>query len=818
MIRRFPFIKTCENIYLNLKNYKPSNQRPKFHAVNHPFVSNLQLLDQTYFSWLTREVPNRVVQVLKSNNKSTSIKSTHTRNSIDQLNLTYLKRASPSIVKVITTTTTNDDNERDEQFKQLLDLCGSYTGLTSLIDKLPLISISTLQINQLIEEILRDLPSPSTTFHLSECLIEESKFTGMKNIKYINSEYYQPLYRKLDYINSICTIHKTSRYYDHQSPNQQFEEYLIWLGYHNNDLKSLETLIPTYLSSFASTLNQKVLSYFFSAFINNYEINYIKVLLQQLMMQKKGKTSTHNLEPILIETIIQQLIAINVMFEELILIFSIWLNNGGPLSIKLLSVLLSEYYKYGSIKEIDNFRHLINQVDQSSEDMYMIDLVDLKYKIINRQPSKFKKMIVKSDLNRFKIIKRSISNPEQLADFYDQTLKFSLKYIDDFNYINLILMNLKQDNMPISSTTLNLIATYYIEHQNYLSLIKFYDELYHNNSKFNLNYIETAFQCFVKTYPQLSVEFLTKFRQWLKASTLPDEIKTILKDSLKIIKIDSQLTPYDLADYHDTTLTILDENWKPALWNSPQTKEVIRFRLSNEGFQNLIENNIRPDLNLFKTTFRKVNIPNQQILIEFMKHCRLYTKINKFEFDIYIMQVNNWKRDDIRSHYLLDQQLFLELTNNQKLLLSRILFNNKLNYQSIELLTSIQTSELNNQSKQFQFNFLVRNYIDLNQFQPIIDLIDQFPIDKVVLNQYFLNQCKFIEKKMRQKVKHYNAKVVERRETDCKQLRRDSKLAFTKLRGLIGDISLRLNQDNNDLIVVMDNTFKLFDEWIKRDL
>ncbi|KAK6201131.1 uncharacterized protein RJT21DRAFT_120114 [Scheffersomyces amazonensis] len=805
MIRRFPFVKTCQNVYLNLKNYKPSTQRPSFHATNHAFVSNIQLLDQNYFNWLrstSKELPSHIMSSLR--------KSPGSRNSIEQLDFKYLKKAAPSSVvfKVssatnpiissnvtsISTTIQEDEDEEVNHQDYLLSLCQSTLGLENLVQQLPLLQIGTDMINQLIDKILLSLPTRS--IFVSDCLIEEAKYFGETNLECLAAEYYRQLYEKLPYIQQICQIHKASINYD--SLNHQFQEHLIWLGYHYNDLKTLELLIHPYITS-NQPMNSKILSYFFASFIKNYEIEYARDMLDKVVR------SSHKLETILIETIVQKLISIDILFDKLIFIFSIWLNNNGNISAKLISILLDQYYEYGEVQEITNFLKVVNSFKISN---YMIDFINLKYKIINREPTKFKKLIVETDLKAIETIKQSITTEEELYDFYYQILKFLVNY-SNMNYVNLILMSLKNDNLIVYPEFFTIIANYYSKNQQFLQLFRFLESI-HPKTKFNSKFIDSIFKGFINTYPHMAIEFYTQFLTWLASCSLPESLKQTLRNSLKIVKLESQLTPYNNKKIINNKLKSI--GWKPIYWRRPGKVEQIQFRLSSGGFQQLVESdNIRPDFDLIKSTFRGTSSSNHANIIYIMKKSRLLTNSNKIQMELYSFQMYNSDKQELLSFYN-DDEWREELNNHQKIFFARILMNKKLNYQSLELLDSIKdiNTELNPQSKQLWINWKLRNLIKLNRFEDIIEEIDKFPINETIFSQYLIDQCGFLEKQMLKKIDYFNRKNDTLRIQQCTN-------TLEKLQGLIGDISIRIEQDEQDLRVILNKTFILLNDWIDRD-
>ena len=84
-------------------------------------------------------------------------------------------------------------------------------------------------------------------------------------------------------------------------------------------------------------------------------------------------------------------------------------------------------------------------------------------------------------------------------------------------------------------------------------------------------------------------------------------------------------------------------------------------------------------------------------------------------------------------------------------------------------------------------NLQLRNYLKQGHYSRMIDTINSFPIDEVVLSPYLYKQCQFIEKDLVRRLKLEKQKNCDKLdEFNCGVKLDDGNRALSSLRGLLG--------------------------------
>lgn len=655
-----------------------------------------------------------------------------------------------------------------------------------------------LSFNNISDDISSDISSDTfleVPYHLSL-----SNNTLRLDIDY---PFYSSIYSKIPSLSSFALKYEPLMF-----KNSCFFESLIWLSYHSNDLKKISQLA---FSNFH--FSNKSWCYLLSCLIINYEIDFIKILLSRLCK--------NNLNSILFDVVLLKLIEYNTLFENIKQVFDIWINSGNSISSKSISLILSQYLKYGTNEEILKFNDFLEINNFSS--LAHIKLVRLKHLIITQSRNN-KKNITSIHYSQFENIINNVP-PEEIISLYTSWFDFNISYS---NLIEFIVSDLKKRGLV--SHFLKLICKFYSKNDkfNQLLLILMSDKI-----KFNEYYIYLLFDCFIKTYPYHAPNFQAQFHQWIYNCNLNSIIKDRLLKKLKIIKIESQIKPYNLfnSSIFNYPQKYISSYWKDIHWkqsNSDFLKNQICYRI-NKGFLDIIKKGTRPDFDNIEKTYRRSNLNNRLILKDLLKSMRIWNK-NKIKFELFDLQIDSTKRnieDFYNNHNLND------FTTSNKLNFSRMLMDKGFYNQTIKVLKSIPIEDLDDNTRMIQFIIGVRNHINFGNYQKIIEMIDSFPINETILNPYILNQCIFIEKKLRSKQersKQYRSKQ-ERSKQEYERLERSNQeyqrseyndnpqlnKLIKKMQGFIGDIDLRLDQDSLDINKTMLTMFKFLNNWTKKD-
>lgn len=632
-------------------------------------------------------------------------------------------------------------------------------------------------INDIIEKTIE--PCPQLFRYESESEIEIPRYKAYDNSTErlpIDYRFYNHIYSKIPKLYDFCKHYETIMF-----KNEFFFQKFIWLCFHMNDLPKLQ-----HLAFGKNQYSYKTWAYLLSAFIQNYEIDFAKSIFQKLCKNQ--------LDCQLLEITLMELVEVDCLFEHLKDIFERWIDHELQVSPQSLGIMLEQYHKYGTKEELENFQQFLIKNDFNR--LYNIEIINLQFDIINQSKNN-KKTITNNHLLQFKQISKKVP-PNELSNYYYNWLRFLIKY-SNIEMIELLIIDLKHHNLEINDKIQQLICEYYTNHDKFLQLFKLFKT---NSIKFNEIYLYNLFDSFIKTYPYHAPNFQAQFHQWIDNSDFSKATKTRLKKKLSIIKINSQITPYNinLSPFINKPKKYLSIFWKDIPWNSNVYGKILKDQVSyriNKGFLDIVRKGVRPDNELIIKTFRRSDMNNKKILIDLLKTIRTYS-YNKIKYDLYILQGNQTK-ENLHGFYL--QNDLKDFTTNDKIMFSRMLMNKGLYEETNAVLSSIYREDLTDKTKMIKFIIQLRNYTSFGKYAELISTIENFPIDEIILSPYILNQCVFIEKKLKSKQNH--------NQTDNIQL----KLAIKKLRGLIGDIDLRLDRDSVEISKTILQMFKFLDNW-----
>ncbi|ODV77044.1 uncharacterized protein CANTADRAFT_27444 [Suhomyces tanzawaensis NRRL Y-17324] len=797
LLRQFPLRHTCNHIHLNIRPFKP-RQRPTV-FFTHSFSTNSPLQDTSYTDWFlqkTKSIPSK----LFSASKPTS----HENKQIEADSSTKNAPAStihlhPPNAPDVTPLMSQPQLEFMETILPLIlqghteDIRLKLSQNSHLVDSNFLLYV--------LNQCLRDIPERES----SECEIEHPYYSSSKRLG-LESAYYNHIYDRIPHLYNIC------KDFDHHvvRSNAPLQQHYIWLCYHMNDLNKLESLVHSYLQS--PNLDTKTLGYIFSGFILNYEVEFSKILFQQLLSLKA------DLDTSLLEIVIYQLIKVDALFENLTSFFETWtsipsLPTPTP---KTCALLLKEFHKFATPEELNDFYQVINSFDYPQH--HLIQAVELQYSIIKREPATFQKQVYDGDMYRMELVSSKMKNREDLQDFHHSFLRFFV-YHSNMDKIQYLLLNMNHDGIELTNSHFNLIASYYLKHNMFIYLTK-YLESSSSKLQFNEVYLKKLFDTFVRTYPYKAVDFANRFHSWLKLhESLSPSQKAKLVLALKIVKLNSQLTPYHLEN---NILEIKKQkydssHWKSIDWKQDKNGRIVRFTDQvqyriNKGFFDVLRKGVRPDISLVISTFRRLDMNNKLVLIDILKRVRMYEE-RRIELELIMLQARNTKQSLLDFFEKTDLE---EMNINDRLKFARMLMNKNLFRQSLQVLEGIDPIDLDDKSEMMKLNLQLRNYCICSDFEGIIKTINNFAINDVTLSPYIYNQCCFIEKKLLGKLKYLEGKHQDEKEASIASTNPVIETTVEKLQGLIADIRLRLEKDEPDITEAVTSMFEFLDTWIEK--
>ncbi|KAG2730985.1 hypothetical protein G9P44_006134 [Scheffersomyces stipitis] len=823
--RQAPWSQTCQNLLFGVRNYKPVRSRPLIYALNHPFCTNRQLLDTSYSNRLktrSKQITRRLSgQVKRFQSKNGTIKL---RESTRYFH--HSASASSILIPQLPYSLHLPFQLSPEQKKRQSDLYISpevrelikQNNLERLCEHLKEEHqvANPHVLNYILQETLDKGPPPPALL-LSECEIEVPMYKAVTRLD-LESQYHKYIYDKIPYLYELF-----QKYANKFGSDKTFQESYIWLCYHMNDLPDLENTLQAYLSS--SSYNSKTLAYAMSGFIMNYEVEFVRSLFQNIVSMGKP---LHN---ILLETVVYQMSRVDALFENFALILQAWLFSAkslDPPSVKALSLLLAEYHKFGTENEMNYILDLIEGLGVDGH--YAIQLTNLQYEIINREPFHFKKVMSKDDLVVIQDIRESISDERELYDFYYHCLRFCSNY-SHVSMIQYFIMHLKDSNLNLLPQYFEVILNYYMKNNKFIQLVAF---LQSSSQIFPFKevYLQTIFNAFIQSYPYHTPEFAYEFKSWIKHhQQLSKSSKSKLLGSLRAVKIHSQLTPYHIERniIISNPLKYDSSSWKSIQWGQDKRGKALRFtdqvsyRVS-KGFYDVLRKGVRPDFALVKETFRRSNSSNQKILVDLLKRSRMYYQ-HEGMLELLALQVAENTKSSLLRFYNEKREI---LTTNDKIAFSRMLINKNLFEEAEVLLQTIDISQVDDRTQMVLLNLKLRNYITYSQFDKMGETIESFPVDEIVLSPYIYKQCCYVEKKLVSKLEYTQSKnkdqidIKAENSEDCSSSLPDEisdliqsyELTLDKLRGLIGDIQLRLDKDELDIAATIKQTLVFLDEWI----
>lgn len=832
LLRQLPFANTCRNLYFNIKNYKSPRKRPTFRATNHPFCTNSQLLDQSYTNWLmktSKTIPSKIFNHIAEKQERERRYREHEEDKYNSTISSTLLISQPNNIQIPSELTVDDHRPQNKSAigKEIIKLMQEQ-NISIVAERLNAYKEQDMVvepeiINQIFEMAIKDEPEREVL--PNECQIESPRYQRTRGIS-LDTSYYRFIYDRIPYLYSICQSYERIMF-----DNKKFQENYIWLCYHMDNVNTLQQLVYVYLKQ--PEYDSKVISYIMSGFILNYEVEFSKTLLQNIISLGKP------LDASVLDVVIHQFIKVDSLFENIVSVLESWIKakNCMQPTPKTMANILGEYYKYGTKEEICLFKGLVSSLGYSNHSL--IRQTNLKYRIIRRDPNHIKKDVLKEDIIEFNEISKELKdNKEELKDFYYSFMVIFSKY-SDLKMIKFVIYKMQQGGIELDESFFSVISKYYATHEKFLQLFNFLKAI-SKALEFNETYLRDLFDGFVNTYPHYAYEFTNKFHWWIKENNLlTDYDKERYLSSLKIVRLESQYTPYGIHKNILESKKYESHDWSKIAWTrnlrgkaDPVTGQV-NFRVT-KGFRDILRKGVKPDYKVIERTFRRLNAENRRKLFDLLDTIRL-PSVKQQKLYIIDLQIDTTK-SKLFKYY---SNGINHLNSNNRILLGRIFFNNGLHSEANTILNGTRLEEMNDRSYMAKLNIQLRNHMARHEYANIIDTIQQFPIDDIVLSPYIYTQCCYIEKKLMQKLKieelkdqqnssePHQQKTYSYVATNGELIENAPKLgmklpppqytilpALKALRGLIGDIDARLNKDKMDIMNEIQLMFTFLNRWI----
>lgn len=656
------------------------------------------------------------------------------------------------------------------------------------------ITISTEIINGVVSSVQEELPVDTSDEYLHQSVVEVPMFHGKNDLRY--TSIYGRVYSHIETLYDVCKLYEPFSLGD-----KKFVENYIWLCYHMDDLASLQHLLYTYLKN--SSYDSKTLSYVVNAFVYNYDVEFAKILIKSIIDIGKPLSET------LLSSTIVSFVKVGAIFTNIIDLLDFWSNSSNCESPypKTVAMLLKQYYRYGTPTEIASMESVTEKLGYNSN--FLVSMVKNQEQIAKRDTS-HKKNITKDDIENILKIRNSIGHSKYaLKAFYESYLMFFSKY-SSMSVIQLLLREMKKDDLPFTKFSYNVIVQHYVSEHKFYLLLKFMQKFVTKANKFEIIYVKSLFDAFIRTYPYEGEFFAEEFNKWLEKSELPSHTKDVLLETCKVSKLNSNITPVAVQrQYFNNHKKYQAQQWSPLPYlpnrfsKKAQTKEQIQFRV-DEGIREVMTKGIKPDYHIVESTLRKLNASYRAYIFSCLREMRMDRFTTRLE--IFDFLLSSPKKDQLNRFVKSNESKF---NTSDRLLLARRLFNDNSFDLASKLLQSMNDAEINDNRQMIKLNLSLRTNIAKNDFDACLENIESFPINDVTMSPYIYKQCQFIEKNLKKKILALEAKGCDA------GIIGDMNATLEKLKGLIGDIDVRLRRDKTDIHEMVGDMFKMLNEWIK---
>lgn len=798
-MRRFPLGRTLRNLRFNVFNFKPVTHRPAFRSSNHPFCTNAQLLEASYSQWFkhaSKELPAKIITQLKE-----TLDRQHAQNQSTPRSV-----AAPvsSVAFVPATQSTMDDLQPETAEKSAFTPVWSDLFRTDSIQEIASVLRQQAEAgNYMDTELLLSL------LHgfVAECGSSPEN-DGVPEVALCEPDpqldtytrYYSRLRARIPFLYEVCQLYEARLF-----ENRAFQELYVRLCYHHNDMDKMQQLLYSYLNH--ASYDAPTLNYVFISLIRNYEVEFAKGLFSNLLGLGRP------VDPLVLEVVVSQLVSVQALFGNVVYVFQAWLRSQSATPTpKTLAVLVHEYAKYGNVDEVQTLRQLISRLGLA--DNFHVQLAMLQSSIILREPTHFKKNITEQDFNAAGTILRGLrqtGSKVEIKHFFQLMVLFLSKF-SDLSMVESFISRFRDDYIHNESLH-RVISRYFMRHDQFLPLL---DYLQKSAVAFDVSYLRDLFVCFVKTYPYQAPEFADKFHNFVRRSgRLSQPTMDVVLKALQLRPTESQLTPFCMEPAGFDTRKYESSTWKRIEWkptsggDQPSAAIQVDFRISR-GLRDVLRKGIRPDYKVIETTFRRLNPENRTKLLGFLRAMR-FPAADYDKLAILNLQLNKDKR---ALEGFVKTQPMADLNSNNIIMLGRMLLNKSLYQTNNELLHSVRAAEMNDRTRMALLNLQLRNYLRQGHYTHMTAAIERFPIDEVVLSPYLYKQCRYIEKDLARRLARDERTTESTERRKANKSKQEGTAALVNLRGLLGDIRVRLDRDKIEINARVHEMFLWLVEWM----
>lgn len=821
MIRHFPFSQTYKNLAFNLKNFKPSSHRPSFKSVNHPFMPNSQLQNSLYASWIVEassKLPSRIIHQMKTPKKSTR-KSSSSLDPTPQVGVHQFGTSGDptGLYYYIPKDYVIDDIQQPKSVSETVLMAfdqGNLAEVASLLEdhkeSTPATIIEPDLVSIIVKLTLSEIPFPN--FHISDLQVEVPMYRRHLNALRTDSPFYSFIYERIPALYKICKTYERVMFND-----RDFQEYYLWLCFHQNDTETLNLLTRAYLRQ-QEDCDSKVLAYAVCSHLMNYDT------VTAMEMYSLILSSNKDLDALFLELVLQLAIQFDSLLEHVQKISLLWTEAGLKLLPKSVSLILQAKERYLRDYKATDEAHLRPYLDH-----YLVRTQLLKNRILSRYPTHSYKPVLEEDIIEINEIAKKLGGKEgdfqSLKNFYYQLMQF-FGQRKHMNMVLFILHKMKKDKVSIDEDFVKVILKFYSRSEKFMNLLEFLKFSRQRGVPFNRQYLIDVYEGFIKAYPYYGGEFDLKFRTWAALQS-----EDILAINCLAVSCKSTLTPYIAKVRPNLDPFKYDlEKWKYPM-NSRSVDLQLEYRF-NVGFPELSRRGVKPDFQLIRESYDLLPRNERYRVLDVMKRTRSDSPKK-------ILAMIRLNKDNPTKKYLQD---FIKNEGNglnaqNRLNILSLLMKKGLSRMSTNLLESIKLEELNDRAHMIRLLKLLRLNISTCQLKKFVNTIDEFPINEVVLSPYIYNKCCNLENllvKQMEAERKNSKEAAPRKSKTLTIIDSEGKLvdctlvevpdqpwpeqidnAIARLRSFIADIQLRLDSDKLDIAQKIEETFKFLNEWMK---
>ena len=643
--------------------------------------------------------------------------------------------------------------------------------------------IEKQKLDELIEQCdytriiqLRDTMSPQGLSYVIRRLTAPlpHDLTAAGSLPY---DFYKDLEPKPPHWDSVTLIFPVLEQLVHNSTATSDELHIqkVYIYYHTNQLDKI-------IKAFTSIAHpdENTIAYFLHSFIVNYELEAFKVYFSKQVINSDTKLS-----PQLFEFLVDQLIPRYFLFENLFYCYQVWVNSPkceDP-TPKLVSLILGQFYKFGTAPEIKEFKRMINKKYGSH---YLVQSVVLQNEIINREYLSFKKALSDGDFE----LTESLVPEKEVEEFCCSWLAFMIRYSNMEGANRIIKLYKDRTGQGIPPRFFVLLMEFYERHDQFDSLIKLIE-----SGKLSIpysdEYLPSITKTFIFSYSRFAPIFVDAVNHWLGKPHY-----------FQLHKLASQFYPYHLVQPFNYRKY---KGWSELKYkgNERQNKNQVRFRIE-QGFPDLLGRGLAPDFKEVLNTFRMGDLNDRLYLKSVLSKTRQYNLKNQKTLELRSLKHFSLTREDLSRYFRSNKDC---LNDSQKFYFVRMLLNFGLLKEADYMLFSIDSTNLNDKNRMLKLILEMRLCSKRKQFDEMMSLMGDFPLSKIYASPYLLMQCIYLENLL--------ANSTTARSSLSKKQVESLGACLRKLRTFIGDIRMILKKDEKEVPVLIEKTIQILDEWKK---